>query len=197
MGRCLFALVGLVIFASGCATLSNRQDLERIASLEDRVTQLKVENKALKDKTVVLKDKTVALEDKITVLEEALAAETKKEKLVFKMPNAKEIQTALKNTGYYKGEIDGDIGSQTKEAIRKFQEANDLNPDGVIGSRTWEKLSVYLEPKPPVSAEVNPAPVVSEGVSKAAEEKVAQPAGKEISNTPLEGSPKEDYKKTE
>jgi g-D-glutamyl-meso-diaminopimelate peptidase len=61
------------------------------------------------------------------------------------MPNGTEIQRALMKAGYYKGDVDGQIGSKTKDAIKKFQSANKLNPDGVIGSRTWQLLSKYLD----------------------------------------------------
>ncbi|MEM7817114.1 MAG: peptidoglycan-binding domain-containing protein [Candidatus Aenigmatarchaeota archaeon] len=54
------------------------------------------------------------------------------------------MQRALRNAGFYKGPIDGKIGPQTKNAIKEFQKANGLVPDGVVGRRTWEKLSKYL-----------------------------------------------------
>ncbi|HAH19398.1 MAG: hypothetical protein A2Y00_09745 [Omnitrophica WOR_2 bacterium GWF2_43_52] len=128
MGRTIFLGLFLIFGASGCATLEYQG---KINSLEGQVERLQKENSALKDK--------------VNALSEALTDATKKQKVVFKMPVATEIQTALKNAGFYKGEADGQIGSATKEAIRKFQEANGLNADGVMGSRTWEKLSEYLK----------------------------------------------------
>lgn len=59
--------------------------------------------------------------------------------------NPTEIQKALAEAGFYKGSVDGVVGSKTKEAIRKFQEANNLKVDGVCGPKTWEKLKAYLE----------------------------------------------------
>lgn len=55
----------------------------------------------------------------------------------------KEVQTCLKNAGFYHGEIDGVKGRKTRSAIKKFQKANGLNADGVVGKRTWEALSKY------------------------------------------------------
>jgi peptidoglycan hydrolase-like protein with peptidoglycan-binding domain len=55
----------------------------------------------------------------------------------------KEIQSCLKNAGFYKGEVDGVKGRKTRGAIRKFQDANGLTADGVVGNRTWEALSKY------------------------------------------------------
>lgn len=55
----------------------------------------------------------------------------------------KEVQECLKNAGFYHGEIDGVKGRKTRAAIRKFQSANGLTPDGVAGNKTWEALSKY------------------------------------------------------
>lgn len=57
----------------------------------------------------------------------------------------KQIQRALKKAGFYKGGIDGKIGSKTKEAIIKFQKANGLKGDGIVGKRTSEYLRKYLQ----------------------------------------------------
>ena len=65
-------------------------------------------------------------------------------------PTAIEIQTALKNAGYYAGNIDGKIGPLTKKAIEEFQKANALKADGKVGPKTWEILSKHLNPTPVV-----------------------------------------------
>lgn len=59
-------------------------------------------------------------------------------------PTSKDIQIALRNAGFYHGNIDGDIGPQTKEAIREFQMENNLIVDGKVGPKTWVALSEYL-----------------------------------------------------
>ena len=59
-------------------------------------------------------------------------------------PTNKDIQVALRNAGFYKGEIDGDIGPMSEKAIREFQEANNLVVDGKIGPKTWAVLKKYL-----------------------------------------------------
>lgn len=58
-------------------------------------------------------------------------------------PTNQEIQTALANAGYYKGNIDGKIGPRTKQAIKDFQQANGLKADGKVGPMTWEALSKH------------------------------------------------------
>ena len=61
-------------------------------------------------------------------------------------PTVRQIQTALKNAGYYFGTIDGKIGPLTKGAIEKFQKANGLKADAKIWPKTWGVLGKYLNP---------------------------------------------------
>jgi len=63
-------------------------------------------------------------------------------------PTVREIQTALKNAGFYMGMVDGKKGPLTKKAIEDFQRANNLGIDGKIGTKTWAILSPYLNPAP-------------------------------------------------
>lgn len=63
-------------------------------------------------------------------------------------PSAQEIQTALKNAGYYTGNVDGKIGPMTKKAIEEFQKANGLGADGKVGPKTWVALGKYLAAAP-------------------------------------------------
>ena len=41
-----------------------------------------------------------------------------------------ELQSRLKELGYYDGEVDGNFGSGSKAAIQAFQSRNGLEPDG-------------------------------------------------------------------
>ena len=59
--------------------------------------------------------------------------------------NKKDIQTALKNAGFYNGPIDGKFGQLTSSAVMEFQKANGLKQDGKIGQQTWSKLSEHLQ----------------------------------------------------
>lgn len=58
-------------------------------------------------------------------------------------PSVKDIQLALKNSGFYQGNIDGKFGPRTKVAVKDFQRENALKVDGVVGKMTWEKLKNY------------------------------------------------------
>lgn len=54
----------------------------------------------------------------------------------------KTLQTLLValgyNVGYYG--VDGDFGTNTDNAVRAFQKAKNLTPDGIVGKDTWSKL---------------------------------------------------------
>ncbi|MDP4133108.1 MAG: spore cortex-lytic enzyme [Bacillota bacterium] len=52
------------------------------------------------------------------------------------------IQRRLKQWGYFYGNVDGVYGSQTASAVKKFQKANGLNPDGVAGNATLAAIGL-------------------------------------------------------
>lgn len=53
-----------------------------------------------------------------------------------------QIQTKLKNWGYYAGDVDGIYGSATERAVRAFQRKNGLTADGKAGAQTLEALGL-------------------------------------------------------
>lgn len=53
-----------------------------------------------------------------------------------------EIQSALARGGYYTGEPNGKMGSDTQDALKRFQEANGISPTGKIDALTLEKLGL-------------------------------------------------------
>ncbi len=54
----------------------------------------------------------------------------------------RQIQTKLKNWGYYKGSVDGIFGSKTLEAVKYFQRKNGLTVDGIVGDKTLAALGI-------------------------------------------------------
>ena len=54
----------------------------------------------------------------------------------------KQIQTKLKNWGYYKGNVDGIYGSRTTEAVKYFQRKNGLTADGIAGTQTLKAMGI-------------------------------------------------------
>ena len=59
-------------------------------------------------------------------------------------PTVSEIQTRLKNWGYYDGAVDGVYGSKTEKAVRWFQEKNGLTVDGQVGDKTLAALGMPI-----------------------------------------------------
>ncbi len=53
-----------------------------------------------------------------------------------------DVQGVLKEQGYYKGEIDGLVGPQTREALTAYQEAAGLPPTASIDEPTLESLGL-------------------------------------------------------
>ena len=54
----------------------------------------------------------------------------------------KQIQTKLKNWGYYNGSVDGIYGSKTVEAVKYFQRKNGLTADGIAGTKTLSAMGI-------------------------------------------------------
>ncbi|MED1915471.1 L,D-transpeptidase family protein [Bacillus thuringiensis] len=52
------------------------------------------------------------------------------------------IQSRLKSAGYYHGVCDGKFRSSTTAALKKFQRARKLIPNGVVSSKVYEELGL-------------------------------------------------------
>ena len=55
------------------------------------------------------------------------------------------LQLALQRAGYLNEEPDGIFGRRTENAVLRFQQANGLKQDGIVGVRTWNALMPYLK----------------------------------------------------
>ncbi len=63
---------------------------------------------------------------------------------VLSSSQVKQVQTKLKNWGYYTGSVDGIYGTKTKSAVKSFQKKNGLTADGIVGSKTAAAMGLSL-----------------------------------------------------
>jgi len=61
----------------------------------------------------------------------------------------KEIQQALADKGYFSGPVDGNWGSESVDALKRFQREQNLTEDGKIGSLSL--IALGLGPKRPTT----------------------------------------------
>ena len=57
---------------------------------------------------------------------------------------ARTVQAALREAGFYKGNIDGKVGPQTVRAISDFQRSQGIKADGIVGKVTWQHLQAFV-----------------------------------------------------
>ncbi|MFA4991693.1 MAG: peptidoglycan-binding domain-containing protein [Candidatus Omnitrophota bacterium] len=124
-----------VIFSAGCVTSQGSRDV-KIQELQNRVNYLELETQR-KDKEI---ERLTAGSGK----GEYVTLDLNEDAKAPPQMTVVNIQTALNNAGFYEGAIDGKMGPNTKRAVRDFQRANGLEPDGVVGSRTWNVLVKHL-----------------------------------------------------
>ena len=65
--------------------------------------------------------------------------------------DVRDLQETLTELGYGCGDIDGKFGTKTKNAVVAFQTDAGLDPDGVVGRKTWaalDKAEAQLPPAP-------------------------------------------------
>lgn len=80
-----------------------------------------------------------------------------------------ELQGMLKLLGYYSGLVNGVYDNPTADAVRRFQQAAGLNPDGIVGMDTWDGLlppiPSPIADKPDRPCACNPGTVVPPTIS--------------------------------
>ncbi|MDD3652894.1 MAG: peptidoglycan-binding protein [Desulfotomaculaceae bacterium] len=52
------------------------------------------------------------------------------------------VQQILQTLSYYQGDLDGFFGPVTETAVTQFQRDQGLNPDGIVGPQTYERLQL-------------------------------------------------------
>ena len=56
--------------------------------------------------------------------------------------NVSEVQSALSREGYYSGAVDGNLGPETRSALRRYQRDRRLNVTGSIHRATMNALGL-------------------------------------------------------
>jgi murein L,D-transpeptidase YcbB/YkuD len=135
-------LIATTLLVSGCATFSGGR-----SSREE----------GLKAKVTVLEERVGELDKKLAQLQEQYALRQAESKAPTAASGAaayketalspRQVQTALTAAGFYKGAIDGNLGPKTRKAVKAFQRANGLTPDGMVGLKTSAALAKHLEGK--------------------------------------------------
>lgn len=69
-----------------------------------------------------------------------------------------ELQGRLEFLGYYKGKLDSQYGTVTRDAVNKFQKAFGIKPDGIAGAKTKLKLYTATKDWKPKASSYNPNP---------------------------------------
>ncbi|MEW6008332.1 MAG: peptidoglycan-binding domain-containing protein [Candidatus Omnitrophota bacterium] len=129
-------LIVFILFAFGIISIAGCQKAEKQTVLNETMESMEGVPPSITEETppVSLNEvSAVAPTEKIQVSAQG-----------FVMPTPEQIQTALKNAGFYTGTIDGKIGPKSKKAIKDFQSANGLVADGKVGKKTWAKLQAFL-----------------------------------------------------
>ncbi len=130
-----------VLFFSGCATMNQKQAMEA-QQLQNRIDILERELDKKEQQITTLENQLESRPSRAAYIpKEAIIDSASDESLLL---SKSEIQTALKNAGFYEGPIDGKIGPKTKDAIIAFQKENGLKTDGVVGRKTSSELRRYL-----------------------------------------------------
>ncbi|MGP1372471.1 MAG: peptidoglycan-binding protein [Almyronema sp.] len=80
--------------------------------------------------------------------------------------DVRQLQTVLQQLGYNPGPVDGRYQQLTRSAVIAFQQAQGLNPDGIVGAETWAALS-QPSPTPAGSAPQPPRALTDPPLSTA------------------------------
>lgn len=142
----MWILIIISFLIAGCATPAKQMDLEtqklrtQIGTLEQ---QLKESEKEIENLEAQLEKERQIRRD----LEKQLwmKKKTLEETKTLRKPSIRNIQTALRKAGFYDGPVDGKLGPRTRQAIKDFQKSKGLKADGIVGRKTWQELSKYLE----------------------------------------------------
>lgn len=115
----------------------------KIGALVDKPNAIEATTKAINGGTHGLADRTIYINRflKIFAPTERGGVTHEPLRLGSKGVRVQALQVALQRLGMYDGDIDGDFGPATDNAVREYQETRNLHPvDGVVGPVTFARL---------------------------------------------------------
>ena len=148
----LVVLLGLALVVTGCwkkhADQANSQGTGfETATTEDLAQLPQANNNTSANQQAgveILPIEISPVTQGVTAPIPAMPSANKKSTAAETLNHEQQIQTALKNAGFYTGKIDGKIGPGSKRAIEAFQTGKGLKADGKVGPKTWAALEPYL-----------------------------------------------------
>ena len=137
----VFLAILLAVLLAGCAT-GRKKQVDQLQELQSRIDFLEAKLQKKNREAVLLENELDDVRETVASLRKQTSAgiDSNASQLT-----DLDVQIALKNASFFKGALDGRIGPQTREAIKAFQKANGLKPDGVVGGKTISKLKKYLK----------------------------------------------------
>lgn len=139
------SILTVTALSAGCASTMKSKETDvlqkRVDSLEMQVSQLnqRVDQAGLPPAIAVEEQRSMPAGAGVSSSPARSKGTAQKKGL-----SVRQVQQALAAAGFYKGEVDGKSGPQTRKAVLAFQQAKGLKADGIVGSETSEALSRYL-----------------------------------------------------
>jgi peptidoglycan hydrolase-like protein with peptidoglycan-binding domain len=101
------------------------------------------------------------------------------------------VQQALKDQGFYYGEVSGEMNANVTAAIRRYQIRNGLQVSGELNSETLKSLGIDSSASArPATKPVSPGPAPPvEPAERSPSETGTSPGGGPLAGTPFEAAP--------
>ena len=147
----LVVLLGAALFSTGCFKKKSAEQanlsgtgFESVSSNEELAQLPQAANSNQQASVEVLPIETSPVTQGTGTASQTTAAAPSSSQDASSLSRDKQIQTALKNAGFYQGKIDGIIGPISIKAIQAFQKSHGLSADGKVGPKTWAQLEPFL-----------------------------------------------------
>ncbi len=124
--KVIAGIIGIVVLLAGCAVLA----VYMIPTIREVNREMSLTPTPLPPVPDTVREKNVITD---VTPEPPLRNGSQGEKV-------RELQERLQELGYYQGEVDGQFGPGTKEAVVAFQARNGLDADGLAGEETQKML---------------------------------------------------------